>query len=53
MILCVVLLAFASWFQRRYVDTGWVPGGQPHADPAYRFGAIRARRRVGDVTRTI
>jgi PTS system ascorbate-specific IIC component len=32
-ILCVVLLAFASWFQRRYVDTGWVPGGQPKSAP--------------------
>ena len=30
-VLCVVLLAFASWFQKRYVDTGWVPGGQPSA----------------------
>mgnify|MGYP006274115103 CR=1 FL=1 len=26
-VLCVVLLALASWFQKRYVDTGWVPGG--------------------------
>lgn len=25
--LCVVLLGLASLFQRRYVDTGWVPGG--------------------------
>lgn len=26
-VLCVVLLGLASLFQRRYVDTGWVPGG--------------------------
>jgi PTS system ascorbate-specific IIC component len=26
-VLCIVLLALASWWQRRYVDTGWVPGG--------------------------
>ena len=26
-ILCAVLLALASWWQRRYVDTDWVPGG--------------------------
>ncbi|HEU4572956.1 MAG TPA: PTS ascorbate transporter subunit IIC [Candidatus Limnocylindrales bacterium] len=25
---CVVLLAFASWWQHRYVDSGWVPGGR-------------------------
>jgi hypothetical protein len=28
-ILCAVLLVVASWFQKRYVDTGWVPGGTP------------------------
>jgi PTS system ascorbate-specific IIC component len=28
-ILCAVLLVVASWFQRRFVDTGWVPGGTP------------------------
>jgi PTS system ascorbate-specific IIC component len=27
-ILCVILLGVASWFQRRYVDSGWVPGGE-------------------------
>jgi PTS system ascorbate-specific IIC component len=27
-ILCAALIVLASWFQRRYVDTGWVPGGQ-------------------------
>jgi PTS system ascorbate-specific IIC component len=32
-VLCVVLLVFASWFQKRYVDTGWVPGGQPTPTP--------------------
>lgn len=26
-VLCVVLIALASWFQKRYVDTNWVPGG--------------------------
>jgi PTS system ascorbate-specific IIC component len=26
-VLCIVLLALASWFQRRVVDTGWIPGG--------------------------
>ncbi len=30
-VLCVALIVAASWFQRRYVDTGWVPGGQPTA----------------------
>ena len=32
-ILCVVLLVFASWFQRRFVVTGWVPGGTPSEAP--------------------
>jgi PTS system ascorbate-specific IIC component len=32
-VLCVVLLVAASWFQRRYVDSGWVPGGQPTPTP--------------------
>ena len=32
--LCAVLLVFASWFQRRFVDTGWVPGGTPSEAPA-------------------
>ncbi len=27
-VLCVVLIALASWFQKKYVDTGWVPGGE-------------------------
>jgi PTS system ascorbate-specific IIC component len=26
-VIAVALLAAASWFQRRYVDAGWVPGG--------------------------
>ncbi|MFM2106585.1 MAG: hypothetical protein RL338_1617 [Chloroflexota bacterium] len=26
-VLCVVLLGLASVFQRRYVDSGWIPGG--------------------------
>lgn len=30
-VLCGVLIAFASWFQKRYVDTGWIPGGQAAA----------------------
>jgi PTS system ascorbate-specific IIC component len=29
--LCVVLIALASWFQKKYVDTGWVPGGEKAA----------------------
>ena len=33
-VLCVLLLAVASWFQRRFVDTGWVPGGTPSETPA-------------------
>jgi len=28
-VICVLLLALASWFQRRYVDTNWIPGGSP------------------------
>jgi PTS system ascorbate-specific IIC component len=28
-ILCAVLLAVAIWWQKRYVDSGWVPGGTP------------------------
>lgn len=28
-VLCVVLLVVASWFQKRYVDSGWMPGGRP------------------------
>lgn len=32
-ILCVILLALASWFQRRYVDTDWIPGGSPTEAP--------------------
>jgi PTS system ascorbate-specific IIC component len=35
-VLCVLLLAVASWFQRRFVDTGWVPGGTPSETPAAR-----------------
>lgn len=27
-VLCVVLLAVASWWQKRYVESGWVPGGK-------------------------
>ena len=30
-VLCVVLIAAASWFQKKYVDTGWVPGGEKAA----------------------
>jgi PTS system ascorbate-specific IIC component len=26
-VIAAALLALASWFQRRYVDAGWVPGG--------------------------
>jgi PTS system ascorbate-specific IIC component len=32
--LCALLLVVASWFQRRFVDTGWVPGGTPSENPA-------------------
>lgn len=28
-VLCVILLVVASWFQKRYVDSGWMPGGRP------------------------
>jgi ascorbate PTS system EIIC component len=31
-VLCGGLLALASWWQKRYVDSGWVPGGEPTAD---------------------
>ncbi len=27
-----VLLWFASWFQAKYVETGWVPGGEPASE---------------------
>jgi PTS system ascorbate-specific IIC component len=30
-VLCGVLLVVASWWQKRYVDTGWVPGGEAKA----------------------
>ena len=30
-VLCALLLVFASWFQRRYVDTGWLPGTSERA----------------------
>ena len=33
-VVCVVLLVFASWFQRRYVDTNWIPGGESTKAPA-------------------
>jgi PTS system ascorbate-specific IIC component len=26
---CVILLVLASWWQKRFVDTGWIPGGSP------------------------
>jgi len=29
LVVAAVLIAVASWWQRRYVDTGWVPGGPP------------------------
>ncbi|MCZ7538299.1 MAG: hypothetical protein M5T61_21765 [Acidimicrobiia bacterium] len=32
--LCALLLVFASWFQRRFVDTGW-----------FRWDALRGRGR--------
>lgn len=35
-ILCVALLAVASWWQRRFVDTGWIPGGESRAEAAER-----------------
>ena len=28
-ILCALLLVFASWFQKRFVDSGWVPAASP------------------------
>lgn len=33
-VLCAVLIVFASWFQRRYVETDWVPGGAGASEPA-------------------
>ena len=27
-VVCGILIAVASWWQRHYVETGWVPGGQ-------------------------
>jgi PTS system ascorbate-specific IIC component len=30
----LVLIAFAMWFQRRYNETGWMPGGETVATPA-------------------
>jgi len=30
-VLCAILLVAASWWQKRYVDTGWVPGGDAKA----------------------
>jgi len=27
-VVCAILILIASWWQRRYVETGWVPGGQ-------------------------
>jgi hypothetical protein len=36
----VLLLLAASWFQRRYVDSGWIPGGRPlEAEPEIRAPA--------------
>lgn len=34
LVLCVVLLGLASLFQKRYVDTGWVPGGESKPTPS-------------------
>ncbi len=33
-VLCAALIVFASWFQRRYVETDWVPGGSGATEPA-------------------
>ena len=30
-VLCAVLLVVASWFQKRFVDTGWLPGTSERA----------------------
>jgi len=32
-VLCGALIAFASWFQLRYVVTDWVPGGAKRTEP--------------------
>mgnify|MGYP001548517284 CR=1 FL=1 len=32
-VLCVVLLVLASLFQRRYVETNWIPGGTATPEP--------------------
>ena len=34
LVACVVLIAFASWFQRRYVESNWSPGGEAMPEPA-------------------
>lgn len=34
LVACGILIALASWFQRRYVETGWSPGGAPVGEPA-------------------
>jgi len=34
LIVAAILIAFASWFQRRYVETGWSPGGEAMPEPA-------------------
>lgn len=31
-VLCVVLVVLASWWQKRYVETDWYPGGAPKAE---------------------
>jgi PTS system ascorbate-specific IIC component len=31
-VLCVILLAIASWWQIRYVNTGWIPAGGARSD---------------------
>jgi PTS system ascorbate-specific IIC component len=33
-ILCLALIALASWWQRNFVETGWVPGGSREAEAA-------------------
>jgi PTS system ascorbate-specific IIC component len=41
-VLCVVLIGLAWLFQKRYVDTNWVPGGESAAETESGEAAARA-----------
>ena len=34
LVVAAILIAFASWFQRRYVESNWSPGGEAMPEPA-------------------